>query len=176
HARGGDRASVEPVLVLTGARGKSVTVRATIDQSPPPAGWRRNTKAPAQGGGEVGVAFGVSRFESEGGLKKGVPPIAIAYAVLVAGDKVRLVQVPRDGENHIDVKPLGEAGIGGRAGKRALEVTVDPATVAVSVDGQRASFKWKPDGDADGFIGFMFNGVGYASLAQPAIKAAGSGR
>lgn len=169
-SRGVDKPPSEPVLLPTSARGRRLTIRASIDQSPPPSGWRRYAKDAPQGGGEVGVAFAITRVVPEGGIQRGAPAVAIAYAVLVAGDRVRLVQVTRDGEHHIDVKQLAEAGIGARAGRRSLEVVVEPGTVTAGVDGKRASFPWKPDGDADGFVGFMFNGVGYASISQPSVK------
>jgi hypothetical protein len=53
---------------------------------------------------------------------------------------------------------------------------VEPGTVTVSVDGKRASFPWKPEGEGDGFAGFLFNGVGYAAVGQPTIKSGGAGR
>jgi len=175
--RGADKAPAEPVLFVTNVRGRRLSVRASIDQSAPPAGWKRYAKTPPQGGGEVGVAFAITRVTPEGGIQRGAPAIAVAHAVLVGNDRVRLVQIQRDGEHKITVKQIADAAIGAaRAGRRPLEVTVEPGTVTVSVDGKRASFPWKPQGDGDGFAGFIFHGVGYASVASPSIKSGGGGR
>jgi TolB-like protein len=160
----------EPLMFATPVRSKRVTVKAQIDQSPPPPDWRSRTKAPPIGGGEVGVAFALSRMRPDGGIQPGVPAITIGYAVLVGADRVRLVQITRDGEHTIDLKQLADAAVGGRrAGRRPLEVTVEPGRVAVGVDGKRVSFPWKPERDGDGFVGFLFNGLGYASLSKASI-------
>jgi len=168
--RGQPKPPAEPTVLVTSFRARRATVRLSVDQSPPPPGWRRYSKDPPQGGGEAGVAFAINRIVPDGGIERGAPAIVIAHAVLLAGAKVRLVQVTRDGEHHVDVKQLAEAPVGARAGRRSLEVGVDAATVTVTVDGKRTQFPWKPDGDGDGFIGFLFDGVGYASLAQPSVK------
>jgi hypothetical protein len=177
RSRGGDKPPSEPVLFVTSVRGRRVSVRATIDQSPPPAEWKRYARTPAQGGAEVGVAFAISRVTPEGGIERGAPTITVAHAVLVGADRVRLVQIRRDGEHHIELKQLAEAAIGAsRAGRRALEVTVEPGSVTVTLDGKRASFPWKAEGEGDGFAGFLFNGVGYAAVGQPTIKSGAPGR
>lgn len=169
-SRGGDQPPSEPVLFVTSVRGRRVNIRASIDQAPPPPEWKRYARTPAQGGAELGVAFAITRVTPEGGIERGAPTITIAHAILVGTSRIRLVQIRRDGEHHIEVKQLAETAIAASRGRRALEVTVDPGTVTVVLDGKRASFSWKPEGDGDGFAGFLFNGVGYAAISQPAIK------
>ncbi|MEO7734684.1 MAG: hypothetical protein ABIY55_27250, partial [Kofleriaceae bacterium] len=115
-------------------------------------------------------AFAITRATPEGGIERGAPTITVAHAILVGPSRIRLVQIRRDGEHNIEVKQLAETAIAASRGRRALEVTVDPGTVTVTLDGKRASFPWKPDGDGDGFAGFLFNGVGYAAIGQPTIK------
>jgi len=159
-----------PVVFATPLRGKRFTARAQIDQSAAPPEWRPGDRNPPTGGGEVGVAFALSRVTPEGGIEHNAPLVTIAYAVLVATDRVRLVQITRDGENEIEVKQLADAQVGaGRGGPRALEVTVEPGKVNASVDGKRVAFPWKPAGDPDGFVGYIFNGPGYASLSRASI-------
>lgn len=160
----------QPLLFATPIRSKRFTVKAQIDQSPPPPEWRTRSKTPPVGGGEVGIAFAVSRVTPEGGIQRDAPAVTIAHAVLIANDRARLVQITRDGEHNIEVKQLADAPLTGRTGRRSLEVTVDPTTVAVTVDGKRASFPLKSH-DTDGFVGFLFNGPGYASIAGASIAA-----
>jgi len=167
----------DPVLFVTGVRGRRLSVRASIDQSAPSAGLYPYEKTPPPGGGEVGVAFAISRPTPEGGIERGTPTITVAHAVLVGKDRVRLVQIRRDGEHHLEVKQLADASIGGAGpGRRPLEVTVEPGKVTVSVGGKRATFPWKPEGAGDGFAGFLFTGAGYAAISQPSIKVVGAGR
>jgi len=174
--RSGEVPPKRPVLLETSVRGRRFTVRAAIDQSPPPPDFRPNWKPPRPGGAEVGVAFAITRVVLEGGIKKDAPIIPIAGAVLVGGDRVRLVQLLRDGEDHIEMKQLADAAIGpGQGGRRALEVKVEPGTITVTVDGKRASFPWKAENDGDGFAGFIFNGVGYAAISKPTIAGEGAG-
>ena len=116
------------------------------------------------------MAFALSRVMPDSGIEPGVPEVTIGYAVLVGLDRVRLVQITRDGEHVVFVKQLADAALGpGARGRRALEVTVEPGIVAISVDGKRASFPVKQARDADGFAGFLFNGPGYATLSSPSI-------
>jgi TolB-like protein len=159
----------EPLAFVTPVRAKRFTVKAQIDQSPPPPEWRPRSKTPPTGGGEVGVTFATARMMPDTSIQPGVPVITIGYAVLVGADRVRLVQITRDGEHTVEVKQLADAAVGGRAGRRSLEVTVEPSKVAVSVDGKRASFPWKPEREGDGFVGFLFNGPGYASISKASI-------
>jgi TolB-like protein len=166
--RGAARAP-EPLVFATAVRAKRFTVKAQIDQSPPPPEWRPRTRTPPVGGGEVGVAFALSRMTPDTSIEHGVPVITIGYGVLVGADRARLVQITRDGEHVITVKQLADAAIGGRSGRRSLEVAVEPGRVTVSVDGKRVTFPWKPERDTDGFAGFLFNGPGYASLSRASI-------
>jgi TolB-like protein len=160
----------EPVVFASPMRGKRFTIKAQIDASAPPPEWRPGDRNPPTGGGEAGVAFALSRMTPEGGIERGAPIVTIGYAVLVAADRARLVQITRDGEHRVEVKQLADASVGaGRGGPRALEVTVEPGKVAASVDGKRVAFPWKPERDADGFLGVIFNGPGYASLSRAAI-------
>jgi TolB-like protein len=156
----------EPVVFATSLRGRRLAIRASIDQSAPPADWRPEVEPRPEGGAEVGVAFAINRIGPEGGIKPGAPAITVGYAVLVANDRARLVRILRDGEHRIDLKPLAEAGVDARAGRRLLEVKVEPGTVSVTVDGKQSAFPWKPEGDGDGFAGFIFNGLGYAAISQ----------
>ncbi|HEX2689213.1 MAG TPA: CsgG/HfaB family protein [Kofleriaceae bacterium] len=166
----GSKHPAEPVVFVTPVRAKRFTVKAQIDQSPPPPEWRPLAKAPLTGGGEVGVGFALSRVMPDAGIEHGVPEITIGYAVLVGTDRAHLVQITRDGEHVVDVKQLADAAVGsGRAGRRPVQVTVEPGSVAVSVDGKRVSFPWKPGGDADGFVGFVFHGPGYASVSNASL-------
>jgi hypothetical protein len=161
----------KPIILASAMRGRKLTFRLTIDQSPPPADWPSMDKAHSTGGGEVGVLFGLNRLVGYGGIKDGVPAITIGHAVIVGDGRVRLVQILRDGEYNIELRRLGEASLpGSRTGKRPMEVMVDPGTVTVSLDGKRVSLPWKPEGDsADGFAGFVFNGVGHAVIDKPTI-------
>jgi TolB-like protein len=170
ETRGGQEPPKEPVILSTAVRGRKVTVKATIDQSGPPADWRSNARAGTPGGGEVGIAFAMRRLQPDGSIVKGAPAITVAYAVLFGDGKVRLVQITRDGEHNLAVKELADAGIPRASGKRAVEVKVDAGSVSVVVDGKRVSLPWKvAAGETEGFVGYLFSGVGYASLAQPAI-------
>jgi TolB-like protein len=170
NTQAGSKHPAEPVVFVTSVRARRFTVKAQIDQSPPPPEWRPLARAPLTGGGEVGVGFSLARVMPDTGIQEGAPVITIGYAVLVGTDRARLVQITRDGEHVVYVKQLADAAVGtGRAGRRSLEVTVEPGRVAVTVDGKRASFPWKPERDADGFIGFIFHGPGYASLARASI-------
>jgi len=159
----------EPVGFITPVRARRFTVKAQIDQSPPPPEWRPGGNPPPTGGGEVGVAFALSRVTPEGGIQDNAPVITIGYAVLVGTDRARLVQITRDGQHAIDLKQLATAALGGRAGRRPLEVAIEPGKVSVSVDGKRVAFPWKPERDPDGFAGFLFNGQGYAMLSNASI-------
>ena len=170
-SRGGDKPPSEPVLFVTSVRGRRVNLRASIDQQPPPAEWKRYARTPAQGGGEAGIAFAITRVTPEGSIQRDAPTITVAHAILVGPSRVRLVQIRRDGEHHIELKQLAEAAVASSRTRRALEVTVEPGTVTAILDGKRLSFPWKADGDGDGFTGFLFNGVGYAAIGQPQIKA-----
>jgi len=161
--------------VSSAQRGRKVRVKATIDQSNAPAEWKSNARTKGQGGGEVGVIFGMRRVVPDGGIEKGAPEITIGYAVLVGDSKVRLIQLTRDGEHRLARRELADANIGGGRGKRALEVKVEGGSVSVSVDGKRVSLPLKASpAELDGFVGFVFDGVGYASLAQPAITVGGN--
>jgi TolB-like protein len=165
-----DKPPRKPMMFASGMRGRKLTFRLTIDQSLPPADWPRWSKAPPAGGGEVGVLFGLNRLVGFGGIKQGVPAITIGYALTVADGRARLAQILRDGEYNIELRRLGEAALPGRAGKQSMEVTVDPGTVTVSLDGKRVSLPWKPEGDtAEGFAGFVFAGLGYAVIEKPSI-------
>lgn len=157
-----------PVLFATGRRGKRFTARVQIDASAPPADWESWGKQP-HGGGAAGIAFAISRAEPEGGIQHGVPDVVIAYAVLVAGDRVRLVEITRNGEHDLAVRSLADTAVGAGRGPRMLEVAVEPGKVTASVDGKRAQFPWKPANDGDGFIGLVFHGTGYAALARASI-------
>jgi TolB-like protein len=171
-SRGASRPPAAPVVFVTSVRTKRPVLRATLDASAAPADWRADSRPPPPGGGEAGVVFAIRRIVASGGIHEGAPPLAIATAVLVGPDRVRLVQILRDGEHRISVAPLGEAAIApARGGRRALEVVVESGSVAVTVDGKRSAFAWKPDDDGDGFTGFLFNGVGYASISGASIAA-----
>jgi TolB-like protein len=161
-----------PTLLASGVRGRRLSFRVTIDQSPPPPEWPRLSKQEPRGGGEVGVLFGLNRLSAAGGIKHGVPPTTIGYALTVADGEARLIQVLRDGELRLQLKVLGTAALpAARAGKRLLEVTVDPGKVVANVDGARVSLPWQPEGDtAEGFAGFVFNGLGYAAIGDPSIS------
>jgi hypothetical protein len=173
--RGEPEGPKQPTILSTAARGRRITVKATIDQSAVPADWKTISREPSKGGAEVGVGFAMKRVVPDGGIERGAPLITVGYGVLVGDAQVHLVQITRDGEHNIAVKRLAEAAVGAGRGKRALEVKVDPGNVSVTVDGKRVSFPWKPEGgDADGFAGFIFDGVGYASLAQPTVTVAGN--
>jgi len=161
----------EPMILASAMRGKRLTFRMTIDQSPPPADWPNLTGAQQVGGGEVGVLFGLNRLVPAGGIKEGVPAITIGYAVTVSKGRARLIQVLRDGEYKIEWRQLADAAVpAGRSGKWPMEVTVDPGSVGVTVDGKRVSLPWKPVGDtAEGFAGLVFHGLGYAAIEKPSI-------
>ena len=109
------------------------------------------------------VATEVAEFIAGGGHQ---PVLA---TVLVGADRVRLVQLTRDGEHNLAVTQLAEQGLGGGRGARALEVAVEPGKVTATVDGKRVAFPWKPAGEPDGFIGLAFFGAGYAQLTHPSI-------
>ncbi len=160
----------KPMMLASAMRGRKLTFRMTIDQSPAPADWPRVVKDPPRGGGAVGVLFGLNRLIGYGGIKHGVPAITIGYALTVADGRARLSQILRDGEYNLELRSLGEAAVPERTGKRAMEVTVDPGTVTVTLDGKRVSLPWKPEGDtAEGFAGFVFSGLGYAVIDKPTI-------
>jgi TolB-like protein len=160
----------EPILFASAMRGRRFTFRLTIDQSPPPPDWPSHARPPV-GGGEVGVLFGLNRLVSAGGIKRGVPPTTIGYAVMVAGGRVTLTRILRDGEHRLESKLVSEAPVPApRAARRPMEVTVDPGTVTVNIDGKRVSLPWKAEGDtAEGFAGLVFGGLGYAVIEKPSI-------
>jgi hypothetical protein len=102
---------------------------------------------------------------------RGAPTLVVGYAVLVAGERLRFVQIVRDGEHRTELKPLAEAKVSARAGKRALALTVEPKQIKVSLDGESKSFPYTPaQGASDGFFGFVFNGPGHALLSDPSIQ------
>jgi hypothetical protein len=157
-----------PMILASGMRGGKLTFKLTIDQSRPPADWHRLVKDPPAGGGGVGVLFGLNRLV--GGIKEGAPAITIGYALTVAEGRARLSQILRDGEGNYELRKLADAPVAARPGKRPMEVTVDPGTVTVTLDGKRVSLPWKPVGDtAEGFAGFVFTGRGYATIEKPSI-------
>jgi hypothetical protein len=91
--------------------------------------------------------------------------------VLVAGERLRFVQILRDGEHRTELKPLGEAKLSARAGKRLLALTVEPNQIKVSVDGESKGFPYTPEqGASEGFFGFVFSGPGHAALSDPSIQ------
>jgi TolB-like protein len=159
-----------PTLFPSAIRGKRLTIRAAIDQSPPPPDWVSFAKAPV-GGGEAGVAFAMTDVLHDVKVAKEGPPHTFAYAVLLAGDRVRLVQVTRNAEYKQEVTELAQAPIGPSQGKRAMEVGIEPGKVTVVVDRKRASFPWKPEGDGDGFAGVAFYGLGYAAVSGLEVTA-----
>jgi TolB-like protein len=165
-----DKPPAAPIVLASAMRGRRLTFRLTIDQSAPPPDWPSQATPPV-GGGEIGVLFGLNRLVPAGGIKRGIPAITIGYAVTVASGRVTLSQLLRDGEYRLERKIIGEAPVpAARAGKRPMEVTVDPGTVTVSIDGKRVSLPWKPEGDtAEGFAGFLFGGLGYATIEKPSI-------
>ena len=176
-SRGTEKPPSSPVIFLTSQRGRRMTVRASIDQSAPPADWRPDAKTPVSGGGEAGIVFAGNRVVPQGSLHPGAPGVTIAWAVVLGNDRVRLVQIQRDGDHKILVRDVADGAVGpARGGRRAVEVKVDSDTVTATVDGKKVTLPWKPDGDADGFVGFMFSGIGYASIAQPVVTAQGGGR
>jgi TolB-like protein len=166
-----DKPPKKPMIFASAMRGRKLTFRLTIDQSAPPVDWPSQAKPQPVGGGEVGVVFGLNRLIGFGGIKEGVPAITIGYSLTVADGRVRLSQILRDGEYKIELRQLGEASVPeSRGGKQPMEVTVDPGTVTVSLNGKRVSLPWKPEGDtAEGFAGFVFRGLGYAMIDQPSI-------
>ena len=156
-------------------------MRAFIDQSLPSQNeWPRSSEDPGQPGSEAGVTFAMS-VDSR---RSRTPPPARAYAVLLGNDRVRLVQITFEPhrnsslDTYYKIHQLAEVAVAAPKGsRRVLEVKVRPGTVLASLDGRRvASFPWKPEGDGEGFAGFIFNGIGYASLAQPSINEEGADR
>jgi len=165
-----DKPPSVPNILVTGLRGRRFTVRGTIDQGAAPPDFGVKARSP-KGGGEVGVAFAITRIVPDGGIVRGAPPVTIAYAALVGDDRVRLVKIERDGEHKIHLTDLAQADVGApRAPRRSLEVKVEPGTVSVTVDGKRAQLPWKPDGEGEGFAGLIFAGSGYASFSKPTIE------
>jgi TolB-like protein len=161
----------EPPQILAGALRTSVPeVSVTVDSSPPPAGF--DEYAPDMpGGAEVGVAFALKRLMPEGGIVRGAPAVLVGYAVVVAHDKVRLVQIVRDGEHRVQLKPLAESKVSARPGKRALSVSVAANQLKVTLDAESVTLPYKPaPGDADGFVGFLFNGPGHAAISDARIQ------
>ena len=167
-ARSSSSKAPDPVVLASSLRGKRLTARVEVGASRP-ADWRPDARNPGAEVGEAGVAFALTRTTPEGGIDKRQPTITIGYAVLVGADRVRLVQLTRDGEHNLAVTQLAEQGLGGGRGARALEVAVEPGKVTATVDGKRVAFPWKPAGEPDGFIGLAFFGAGYAQLTHPSI-------
>jgi hypothetical protein len=159
-----------PQILASSLRGSTAQIRVTLDASAPAPGFDDN--APDMpGGAEAGVAFALKRLFPEGSIVRGAPLIIVGYAVLVSNDKVKLVQIARDGEHREQLKQLSEAKLTPQKGKRALSVSVEASQVKVTLDKETVTLPYQPAaGDADGFVGFIFNGPGHAALSDPHVQ------
>jgi TolB-like protein len=156
-------------MLSSAVRGRRMSLRASIDRTMP-ADWKSRSKGPL-GAASAGIAFAMARVAPEGGIDKKKPTRTIAYAVMLVGDRVRLLQLTRDGEHNLGEQVLGEADVGTGRGKRHMEIKVEAQNVAVIVDGKRVSFPYKPAGDTDGFAGIVFQDPGYAAVSGLSFKA-----
>jgi hypothetical protein len=110
----------------------------------------------------VSAVFGMKHIKHEEKVLEG-------YAVRFARDAVRLVKISGDkpGRNlgALKEEPLGEWKVD-LAGQKSLAVTLklDGKNVGIEVNGK--SFSAKAPADAGGFVGFAFDGTGYAALSD----------
>jgi hypothetical protein len=121
------------------------------------------------GGAEVGVAFGLKRVLPEGGIVRGAPLVIVGHAIVANDGKVTLVQITRDGEHNVELKPLAEAKVAAGLGRRELDVSVEADKVNVKIGNDSVSLPYKP-GDGDGFVGFLFRGLNHAAISEPRIQ------
>jgi TolB-like protein len=159
----------DPVVVASARHGAVFAAEVVVDGGPPPKEafhWRHDLS----GTGLAGIAFGLGWLDEAGDAPEHQgPPLVVGWAVLLAGDRARLVEIRRS--NVTDVAVMAEARLGAARGPRKLAVAVrEPAQLEVTVDGQRVPLAWKPSRDIDGFVGFAFYGAGYAALRAPNVR------
>jgi len=167
---------VRPTVLATATRARKLTARFSVEATPP-ADWKSYAKTPP-GPAAAGLVFGLDKIEARG-PREGAPPATIGWAVLVGGDRARLVKLQRQAGGDVVTAPVAEADVGAARGpRRAVEVSVQPGTVEVTVDGKRAQLAWaaEPDASGEGFAGFVFDGAGYASIISPKFTTEGSKR
>jgi TolB-like protein len=157
-----------PQILISSLRGRTPHVTVTIDQSAPPKGFDKYAEDLA-GGAEVGVAFGLKRVLPDGSIVRGAPLVIVGHAIVANDGKVTLVQITRDGEHNVELKPLAEAKVAAGLGRRVLDVTVEADKVNVKIGNDSVSLPYKP-GDGDGFVGFLFRGLNHAAIAEPRIQ------
>jgi TolB-like protein len=157
-----------PQLLVSSLRGRTARVNVTIDQSAPPAGFDKYARDLA-GGAEVGVAFGLKRVLPDGSIERGAPILVLGHAVVASDGKVTLVQITRDGEHNVELKPLAEAKVAPGLGRRALEVSVEADKVNVKIGNDSVTLPYKPS-DGDGFVGFLFRGLNHAAISEPRVQ------
>jgi TolB-like protein len=165
----------EPLLITaTAQRGAQVAVSATVYQGPAPQDFVHWSKDPIPESGEVGIAFGLRRLTPEGSIERDAPILTIGHAVMIVGDKLKLLRITRNGEHKVAQVQLGEAKVTPPRTKQKLTVKVDPSAVSVSLGAQQLSFPLKLQAsDIEGYVGFVFRGPGYASIAEPSIQVVG---
>jgi TolB-like protein len=161
-----------PTAMPTSARARKVTARFSVETTPP-ADYKTYAKLPLAPAA-AGLAFALDRIMAH--APKGGQPIRVGWAVLVGADpKARLVSIVRQPGGDVVYEPIAEADVGAaRGSRRSVEVSVAPGSVDVVVDGTRASLPWKPEAGRDeGFAGWAFDGIGYASVVSPRITTEG---
>jgi TolB-like protein len=165
----------KPSVLPTSARARRVTARFSVETTPPADynSWAKGPLGPAS----AGFAFALDKIMAH--APKGAQPQRVGWAVLVGADpKARLVGIVRQPGGDMVLQPVAEADVGApRGSRRQVEVTVQPGSVDIVVDGKRASLPWRPEpGRDEGFAGYAFDGIGYASVVSPRITTEGSKR
>jgi TolB-like protein len=166
--------SEAPLFFASAQRGTQVSVSVSVYQGPAPAGFALFSKEPIAQSGELGIAFGLRRLTPEGGIERDAPLLSIGHAVMIVGDKLRLLRITRNGEHKLALVQLAEAPIKPPRDKQKLTLKVAAGAVAVTLGSQQVSFPLKlAPSELEGYVGFVFRGPGYASIAEPSIQVGG---
>ncbi|HEX6241705.1 MAG TPA: CsgG/HfaB family protein, partial [Polyangiales bacterium] len=162
--------SESPLILASALRSAQVKVSASVYQGAPPADFVR-FKQDLAGNGEVGVGFGLKRLAPEGSIERDAPLVTVGFAVLLVGDKAKLVRITRDGEHNVRLQPLSEAKITPPRTKQKFELKLESGSVALTLGSERVSLPLKATpSELDGYVGFVFRGSGYASVSEPRIQ------
>lgn len=149
-----DEKPVAPLLLSSAVRGKKPAVSVHLE-----------------GEAAAGVTFAMQRVLPEGGIERDAPVLTVAYAVVSDGASVRLMRVTRDGEHRYATQELAKAAVDAKSGARKLEVNVGESAVSVRLNGKSMSFPLKlSPAEADGFVGFVFQGSGEVVLSQSKVS------
>lgn len=162
--------SEAPLILASAQRGAQGSVSASVYQGPPPADFVRFKEGLTQSG-ELGIGFGLKQLRPEGGIERGAPPVTVGFALMLVGDKAKLVRISRDGEHRVTLVPLAEAKITPPTKPQKLELKLAAGSVALTLGSERVSLPFKAaPSELEGYVGFVFRGTGYASIAAPRIQ------